>query len=116
MANRAMKPEGIFRFGEFQIDALARTLRREKELVTLNRRAFDVLLYLAQNPGRVVSRDELLKNACRILSSTKTAWRKASPRCGGRWRRSQATTTMSLPYRGEDISLLRRCRFLARGA
>ena len=58
-----MKPEGIFRFGEFQIDSLARTLRREKELVTLNRRAFDVLLYLAQNPGRVVSRDELLKNA-----------------------------------------------------
>src|SRR5580700_4925875 len=58
-----MKPEGIFRFGEFQIDALARTLRLEKELVTLNRRAFDVLLYLAQNPGRVVSRDELLKNA-----------------------------------------------------
>jgi len=58
-----MKPEGIFRFGEFQIDALARTLRREREIVTLNRRAFDVLLYLAQNPGRVVSRDELLKNA-----------------------------------------------------
>jgi DNA-binding winged helix-turn-helix (wHTH) protein/Tfp pilus assembly protein PilF len=58
-----MKPEGIFRFGEFQIDSLARTLRREKELVTLNRRAFDVLLYLAQNPGRVVSRDELLRNA-----------------------------------------------------
>ena len=58
-----MKPQGIFRFGEFQIDALARTFRREKELVTLNRRAFDVLLYLAQNPGRVVSRDELLKNA-----------------------------------------------------
>jgi eukaryotic-like serine/threonine-protein kinase len=58
-----MKPEGIFRFGEFQIDALTRTLRREKEFVTLNRRAFDVLLYLAQNPGRVVSRDELLKNA-----------------------------------------------------
>src|SRR5271169_381230 len=58
-----MKPEGIFRFGEFRIDALARTLRREKELVTLNRRAFDVLLYLAQNPGRVVTRDELLKNA-----------------------------------------------------
>src|SRR5580693_10338957 len=58
-----MKPEGIFRFGEFQIDALARTLRREKELVTLNRRAFDVLLYLAQNPGRLVTREELLRNA-----------------------------------------------------
>src|SRR5271155_1222473 len=57
-----MKTAGIFRFGEFQIDALARTLRRKEEIVTLNRRAFDVLLYLVQNPGKVVSRDELLKN------------------------------------------------------
>ena len=53
---------GIFQFGEgFQVDALARTLRREDELVMLNRRSFDVLFYLVQNPGRVISRDELLK-------------------------------------------------------
>src|SRR5271169_7241558 len=57
-----MKSEWIFQFGEFQVDALARTLRREEEIVTLNRRAFDVLLYLVQNPGRVLTRDELLKN------------------------------------------------------
>src|SRR5208337_2023888 len=58
-----MKTEGVFQFGEgFQVDALARTLRREDEVVTLNRRAFDVLLYLVQNPGRVLTRDELLKN------------------------------------------------------
>src|SRR5208283_1253120 len=58
-----MKTEGVFQFGEgFQVDAMARTLRREDEVVTLNRRAFDVLLYLVQNPGRVLSRDELLKN------------------------------------------------------
>jgi DNA-binding winged helix-turn-helix (wHTH) protein len=57
-----MKSEGMFQFGEFQIDTLARTLRREEEIVTLNRRAFDVLLYLVQNPGRVLTRDELLKN------------------------------------------------------
>src|ERR1700683_1057017 len=57
-----MKSEGIFQFGEFQIDVVARTLRREEEIVTLNRRAFDVLLYLVQNPGRVLTRDELLKN------------------------------------------------------
>ena len=44
------------------MDALARTLRREEASVTLNRRAFDVLLYLVQNPGKVVARDELLKN------------------------------------------------------
>src|SRR5271167_2856541 len=57
-----MKPEGIYEFGEFRIEALARTLRREEESVTLNRRAFDVLLYFVQNPGRVLTRDELLKN------------------------------------------------------
>jgi DNA-binding winged helix-turn-helix (wHTH) protein/TolB-like protein len=57
-----MKAEEIFQFGEFQIDARARTLRREEEIVTLNPRAFDVLLYLVQNPGKVLTRDELLKN------------------------------------------------------
>ncbi len=57
-----MKTEGIFQFGEFRIDVLARTLRREEGAVTLNRRAFDVLLYLIENPGKVVSKDELLKN------------------------------------------------------
>ena len=58
----AMKTEGVFQFGEFQIDAQARTLRREEKILTLNFRAFDVLLYLVQNPGKVLTRDELLKN------------------------------------------------------
>jgi eukaryotic-like serine/threonine-protein kinase len=57
-----MKTEGIFQFGEFQVDVLARTLRRQDQIVTLNRRAFDVLLYLVQNPGKALTRDELLKN------------------------------------------------------
>jgi len=57
-----MKTEGIFQFEKFRVDALTRTLRREQEIVTLNRRAFDVLLYLVQNPGRLLTRDELLKN------------------------------------------------------
>ena len=58
----SMKTEGVFQFGEFQIDAGARTLRRGEEIVTLNYRAFDVLLYFARNPGRALTRDELLKN------------------------------------------------------
>jgi DNA-binding winged helix-turn-helix (wHTH) protein/Tol biopolymer transport system component len=52
----------ILQFGKFQIDASARTLRREEAVVKLNSRAFDVLLYLVQNPGKVLTRDELLKN------------------------------------------------------
>ena len=39
------------------MDDLSRTLRREKVAVPLNRRAFDLLLYLVQNPGKVVSRE-----------------------------------------------------------
>lgn len=57
-----MKTEGVFQFGEFEIDARAHTLRREEAIVTLNYRAFDVLLYFVKNPGRVLTRDELLKN------------------------------------------------------
>ena len=57
-----MKTEEVFQFGEFQIDARAHTLRREEAIVTLNYRAFDVLLYFVQNPGRVLTREELLKN------------------------------------------------------
>jgi eukaryotic-like serine/threonine-protein kinase len=62
MASMSKKTDGVFQFGEFQIDARARTLRREEEMVTLNFRAFDVLLYLVQNPGRVLTRNELLEN------------------------------------------------------
>jgi hypothetical protein len=40
----SMKTEGIFQFEEFQINAPARTLRREEALVPLNVRAFDALL------------------------------------------------------------------------
>jgi DNA-binding winged helix-turn-helix (wHTH) protein/Tfp pilus assembly protein PilF len=57
-----MKSGEKFQFGDFQVDPLTRTLRRREEVVTLSRRAFDVLVYLVQNPGRVLSRDELLKN------------------------------------------------------
>src|ERR1700722_9424932 len=58
----SLNAEGIYQFGKLRLDPLARTLRREGELVALNRRAFDVLLYFVQNPGRVLTRDELLKN------------------------------------------------------
>jgi eukaryotic-like serine/threonine-protein kinase len=57
-----MTTNGIFQFGEFQIDERTRTLRREKTIVALNFRAFDVLLYFVQNSGKVLTRDELLKN------------------------------------------------------
>jgi DNA-binding winged helix-turn-helix (wHTH) protein/Flp pilus assembly protein TadD/TolB-like protein len=58
----SMRPGWIFQFGEFQLDVRAHSLRREKAIVPLSSRAFDVLLYFVQNPGKVLTRDELLKN------------------------------------------------------
>lgn len=52
----------IYRFGEFEVDTLARTLKRGDTSVILSRRSFDLLLYFVQNSGRVLSKDELLKN------------------------------------------------------
>jgi DNA-binding winged helix-turn-helix (wHTH) protein/Tfp pilus assembly protein PilF len=57
-----MKTDHIYRFGEYEVDALARAARRQGVTLALNRRAFDVLLYFVQNPGRAISKDELLKN------------------------------------------------------
>lgn len=46
----------------FEIDFLARTVRRNGELVHLKPKEFDLLAFLAQNRGRVFSRDQLLEN------------------------------------------------------
>src|ERR1700678_573341 len=62
MSSMSMRPGWIFQFGEFQLDVRAHSLRREKVIVPLNSRAFDVLLYFVQNPGKVLTRDELIKN------------------------------------------------------
>jgi len=52
----------MFQFGRFRIDPLRRALTRDEGPVSLNRRSFDVLLYLVQNPGRVVTKEELLRS------------------------------------------------------
>lgn len=52
----------IYRFGEYEVDPLARTLKRGSEVVGLSRRSFDLLLYFVQNSGRILGKDELLKN------------------------------------------------------
>src|SRR5262245_9942180 len=47
-------------FGPFELDVASFELRRHGEAVPLQKKAFDVLLYLVQHPTRVVDRDELL--------------------------------------------------------
>src|ERR1035437_5480924 len=54
--------KSLYYFGPFALDPNKRALFRQGKPVTLTPKAFDVLLYLAQNPNRVVSKEELLKS------------------------------------------------------
>jgi DNA-binding response OmpR family regulator len=47
--------------GDLEIDAARRQVRRAGDLLTLKPKEFDLLLYLARNPGLVLSRDALLR-------------------------------------------------------
>src|ERR1700739_1904581 len=48
-------------FGQFVLDPGRRTLSRADSPVSLTPRAFDVLLFLVQNPNRLVTKEELLQ-------------------------------------------------------
>src|SRR5258708_6124098 len=50
-----------YRFGEFLLDPRRRTLSHADSPVSLTPKAFDVLVFLVQNPNRLVSKEELLQ-------------------------------------------------------
>jgi DNA-binding winged helix-turn-helix (wHTH) protein len=51
----------LYRFGEFVLDPGMRSLSRADSPVSVTPKAFDVLLFLAQNPNRLVTKQELLE-------------------------------------------------------
>jgi eukaryotic-like serine/threonine-protein kinase len=51
----------FYRFSQFVMNPSRRTLFREDSQVSLTPKAFDVLLYLAENPNRLVTKEELLE-------------------------------------------------------
>ena len=53
--------DNIYRFGQFVLDARRRTLSRADSPVFLTPKAFDVLIFLVQNPNRLVTKEELLQ-------------------------------------------------------
>lgn len=52
---------GLCRFDDFELDVPGRRVLRDGERVPLSPKAFDVLAYLVANPGRLISKDELMK-------------------------------------------------------
>ncbi|MEN6409802.1 MAG: response regulator transcription factor [Anaerolineaceae bacterium] len=53
-------PSSVLRFDALEIDPVRREVRSNGDLLSLKPREFDLLLYLAQHPGQVLSRDTLL--------------------------------------------------------
>lgn len=49
-----------YHFGDFEIDARRRTLSKDGERVDISARNFDLLLFLVENEGRILSHDEML--------------------------------------------------------
>jgi DNA-binding winged helix-turn-helix (wHTH) protein len=52
----------MYRFDEFIIDAEAGELRRGDKRVELRAKCFDLLLFLASHPGKLLTKDELLRH------------------------------------------------------
>ena len=52
----------VYRFGQFVPDPGRRTLSRSDSPVSLTPKAFDVLLFLAKNPSRLVTKEEWLQS------------------------------------------------------
>jgi DNA-binding winged helix-turn-helix (wHTH) protein/tetratricopeptide (TPR) repeat protein len=53
--------KSLYRFDEFELDAVRRTFVRNGRRVTLTPKAFEVLIFLVANPGRVVTKEEIMK-------------------------------------------------------
>jgi len=50
------------RFGPFELSSRERVLRRGNEVLPLGSRALDILIYLAERPGQVIGKKELIDN------------------------------------------------------
>ena len=59
-----------YRFGPFLVDRRSACLRRDGVVVPLRPKTFDVLTYLAQHPGRLVPKTELIDNVWQNLNVT----------------------------------------------
>ena len=55
-------PISLLRFGNFSLDLRQRALLYNEDHVSLTPKAFEILLFLVENRGSVVSKDDLMKH------------------------------------------------------
>src|ERR1700754_2544828 len=51
---------GNLQFGPFELSSRQRVLRRDRVVLPLGSRALDILIYLAERPGEVIAKQELM--------------------------------------------------------
>jgi adenylate cyclase len=51
----------MYQFGDFELDIARGQLQTEQREIELRPKSFEVLRYLVENPGRLISKDELIK-------------------------------------------------------
>ncbi len=61
----------FYEFGLFRVKSDERVLMRGQDLVSLTPKAFDILLALLENDGRIVPKDDLMKKVGQTPSSKK---------------------------------------------
>ena len=59
-------------FGDVELDASARQVRKDGTLVELTMREFDLLWFLASHPGHAFSRDQLMDRVWGYTSAVET--------------------------------------------
>lgn len=64
----ATAPPSVLHIGDLAINTATRTVTRDSEKIDLTAREFDLLLYLAENHGRTVSREMLARDVWRETS------------------------------------------------
>jgi len=69
--------KAIFRFGDCELDPALRELRRAGQPVSVQRKVFDLLLYLLENRDRAVDKDEIQEAVWPGVIVTETALTRA---------------------------------------
>jgi DNA-binding winged helix-turn-helix (wHTH) protein len=95
----------FYDFGAYRLDARDHLLLRDGEVVPLAPKAFDLLLVLVEDSGRVLSKEELMKLVWPAASSKKPTSRVTSSPCGRLWGKTAIQTSTLRPFRAEVIAL-----------
>lgn len=61
MREMNVQKQGVYEFGEFRLDAAERLLSKDGRPVQLSSKAFDLLVVLLENGGRLVGKEELFE-------------------------------------------------------